>query len=192
MLSIAQTINVGKLATGLAINSVAKGALFGGKLAPNSPLTMAMVTSALEWGNSAGQDAEDLRGLADYAYWIYGKQGLQAQYLIGISSGGGTVVPGGGTSTLPSTIDWIVSGTASGTAPLANGESTVTFDGTGGMPDLRGYNMDFFRGGSIQVTTNPGDGSNYYSWNRVTGVFTLLGTTPSANTGEPMRISPIG
>lgn len=175
MLSISQTITVGKLATGLAINSVAKGSLFGGKLAPNSPLTMAMVTDALSWGNSGGQDAEDLRGLADYAYWIYGKQGLQAQYLIGISSGGGTVVPGTITVS-PTRIDFNVSASSF----LPTGTTSYTFPSS-----WTGFNMIFERGGVGQstVTTEP----SYFTWDRTTRQFTC---SPALFADELISIIP--
>ena len=176
MLTIAETIQVGKLSIGLAVNSVARGALFGGKLAPNSPLTMAMATSALEWGNVVGQDAEDLRGLADYAYWIYGKQGLQAQYLIGISSGGGTVVPGGGL-TRPNQLNFTVA--ASGTT-LIDGQSTVT------LPSgWTGFNVVVNKNGQAltQITSAP----IYYTWDSTTRLLTV---SPAAFLGDEFQITP--
>lgn len=187
--TIAETINYGDLSVGLSLNANEKGKLFGGKLSPNSTLTINMVTDALRWGNDGGQDAEDLRGLANYARWLYGKYGLEAKYDIDNGTSGGNVIPSGGTS-LAYPIDWIVSASSSGTAPIATGGSTVTLDGTGGMPDLRGYNISFDRGGQPQYTTDPGDGSTYFSWNRTTGAFALL--NGAANVDERFRITPIG
>lgn len=177
MLTIQEVIEVGKLATGLAVNYVAKGNLFGGRLSPNSPLTMAMVTSALEWGNEANQDAEDLSGLAAYAYWIYGKQGLQAQYLIGISSGGGSVVPGGG-STRPAQLNFTVA--ASGTT-LIDGQSSVT------LPSAwSGFEIVVNKNGQAlnQITSAP----VYYTWNSTTRLLTV---EPAAFLGDEFQITAV-
>lgn len=160
MLTIQQTINCGKLSVGLAVNANAKGQLYGGKLAPRSPLTIAMVTDALDWGNSGGQDAGDLRGLANYAYWIYGKYGLQAQYIIGTSSGGGTVVPGT-ISNSGQRRDFIVSSTSY--LPTGTTSGTLT--------EYIGFNLTFVRGGLVQseVTSE----SSYFTWNKTTGAYVI-------------------
>lgn len=174
MLTIAQTINVGNLSIGLAVNAVAKGSLFGAKLTQNSPLSMAMVTSALSWGNSGGQDAEDLRGLANYAYWMYGKQGLQAQYLIGLNSGGGTVVPG--TITLSGTRrDFIVSATSY----LVTGTTSAT------LTEYVGFNLDFVRNDISQSTVSTEN--SYFTFNKSSGAFTV---SPALQVGELISIIP--
>lgn len=172
----------------LAGNAIAKGQLFpSNKVNPILPKQIYAVYFILNKIYTLDPSNAALVPCCNYLWEIMGRWGVKAQSL---SGGGGSVAPvTPGTGTLANAIDWIVSGTASGTAPLATGGSAVTFDGTGGMPDLRGYNMDFFRGGIPQYTTNPGDGTTYYSWNRITGVFTI---SVAANLGEPMRISPIG
>jgi hypothetical protein len=76
-------------------------------------------------------------------------------------------------------IDWIVTPTST---PLATGQTTTI------LTQFIGHNINFFRGALTQYTTNPGDGSVYYSWNKVTGQLQLLGTTPEAQEGERMRI----
>lgn len=186
--TISETIDRGKLSIGYAANDNAKGNLFGKRLNSNfvvSPVTIAMVTDALEWASDGGAttDAEN-REIANYLIWLIGKYGQQAQVTLGDTSGGGSLTPGGST-TLASPIDWEVGATASGIAPLADGESSVTLDGTGGMPDLRGYNIEFSRGAQVQVTTQ--SSISYYTWNRTTGVFTC---TPAATLGENLRIYP--
>jgi len=47
----------------------------------------------------------------------------------------------------------------------------------------------FTRNSFPQYTTDPGDGSVYYGWNRATGLFELF--NGDAATGERMRIDPI-
>jgi len=139
-------------------------------------------------GGVTASSGGNFRGTSNYLLWLCGRYRLQAQAAIdGGAGGGGTVIPGGSTS-LPLPLDWIVSATATSTAPLATAESTVTLNGQNGFPDFRGYNIDFYRGGQPQYTTNPGDGTTYYYWNRVSGVFIIYG---AAQVSEQMRISPI-
>jgi hypothetical protein len=188
--TIQETIDRGKLSIGYAANDNSKGALFGARLnSPKSPVTLAMVTDALEWARDGGATSDDEnREIANYLIWLCGKYGMQAQFTLGDTSGGGSLTPGGG-STLLNPIDWEVGATADTNAPLADQESTVTLDGTNGMFDLRGYNIQFARGGVTQYTTPPPDGvSTYYSWNRTTAVLTLL--NGAAQLTEQMRIYP--
>lgn len=186
--TISEAIERGQISIYLSANENSRGNLFGRKIAaPKSPVTIAMVTDALNWGSSS-QSEQDVRQMGNYLIWLVGKYGQQAQYIIDSSSGGGSVIPGGGI-TVAFALDWRVGASASPTAPLAIGQTVVTFDGSGGMPDLRGYNIDFFRGGVVQYTTDPGDGSTYYSWNRYSGLFIV---SAAAQLGEPMRITPIG
>lgn len=190
--TIPQTIIRGKISAYLAGNANSIGFLYGIKKAsPLSMATITMLTDALEWGyNGGAQTNSKLVNTANYLFWLCGIYGQEAEVISG-GAGGGTVIPGGGSvGSSANPIDWVVSGTASGTAPLSTGQTTVTLDGSGGMPDLRGFNVDYFRGGIPQYTTSAGDGSNYYNWSSATGTFTLLGTTPEAQLGEQMRISP--
>jgi hypothetical protein len=184
--TIAQTIQRGRLSIGYAGNNNAKGDLFGKRLsAPGSLVAIAMVTDALTWANDgATTDQEDIREMANYLIWLFGVYGQQAQAALGDTSGGGSLTPGGGT-TLLNPLDWEVGTTASAIAPLADGESSVTLDGTNGMPDLRGYNIEFTRGSMTQYTTNVG--GSYYSWDRGTGLFICY---PAAAMGEQFRILP--
>lgn len=142
----------------------------------------------VEWYNSQTTiDADILYQISNWLFSLEGIYGLEAQFVDGGS--GGIVAPTTTASTtLPDPIDWTVSATASSTAPLADGEASVTLNGTNGMPNLRGYNVEFTRNNATQNTTDPGDGSTYYSWNRTTGVFALL--NGAAYTGEKLRILP--
>ncbi len=186
--TISETITYGRISTYLVGNNNSNGNLFGGRLsAPGSMVSIAMITDALAWGQNS-QSTQNVRSMANYLIWLIGMFGQQAQVISG-GGGGGHIIPPPPTS-LPQPIDWRVSGTASATAPLATGETSVVLDGTGGMPDLRGYNVDFFRNNTIQHTTDAGDGSTYYSWNRISGLFTLI--NGAAQSTELMRISPIG
>ena len=190
ILPIADIIELGRVTTYLSANYVRRGKLFGARLIePNLPVQIAFVTDALSFGNESGAVTDaSLRDVANYAYWLFGKFQLEAQEIIG-NEGGGSVVPTPAISTLPNPYDWVVEATTSATAPLKNGDTTVTLDGTNGTQDYRGYNLEFTRNNMTQNTSVPLDGvSTYYSWNRITGVFTL--NNGAAATGEQMRILP--
>lgn len=179
LLSISETIQVGKVSTYLSANETAENVLFGGNVRrPIPPVLIPMVTDALEWAND-GSDSlttAQIRQLANYAYWCYGGYALQAINIIS-GPGGGSVIPIP-PGEIPNPLDFIVSVSSI----IATGDSSVV------LTDFIGYNVDFFRNSAPQYTTNPGDGSTYYNWNKVTGTFTLL--NGNAFEGERFRISP--
>ncbi len=195
--TIPQAIARGKLSIGYAGNNNARGALFGKRLAANppiSPVTIAMVTDALEWGVDAQTD-EDQREVCNYLIWLIGIYGMQAQARLGDTSGGGSITPGGGggASGPLEPLDWEVGDTTSQFAPMKQDDLYVLLDGTNNNVDFRGLNINFFRGGVTQNTTSLGDGSTYYYWNRTTGLFQLFGAAPTngaAQRGELFRITP--
>lgn len=98
--TIDETVDIGDISTYLSGNDNAKGNLFGPKLAaPKSPVLIAMVTDALRWGNDGGAQTDaSLRAVANYLIWLCGRYALQARNILGITSGGGAVTPGGGGS----------------------------------------------------------------------------------------------
>jgi hypothetical protein len=147
-----------------------------------------LVRKTVEWYNDqTTQDADILYTIANYLFALEGVWGVEAQFVDGGS--GGQVVPvTPGSTSLPEPIDWIVSATASGTAPLAALSSSVYLNGLNGMPNLIGWNIEFTRGSMVQNTTDPNDGTTYYSWNRTTGLFSVL--NGAAQTGERFRILP--
>ncbi len=192
ILSIADIIELGKVSTYLSLNYTDKSALFkgGAVINPVPPLLIPMSWYALEWGLDGGAQTDaSLRQTGNYCYWIYGKFQLEAQRIINGSAGGGSVVPTPANVLIPNPYDWRVGTITTGDAPLKEGDTTVTLDGTNGNRDFRGYNIEFYRGSQPDYTTNPQDGSVFYSWNRTTGVFTLL--NGAAQLDEPMRISPV-
>lgn len=170
VLSISNTVNIGRTSTYLSLNYVGKQVLFGGSvIRPTPPSLIGMATDALEWGIGVQSD-DSLRITANYLYWLCGKFQLQAQNII-FGPGGGSVIPtpSGGAGTL-NDLDFVVS--ASSIIPT--GGSTIMLDGQGGRPDFRGYNINFARNGTVQYTTSPPFEATYYSWNKTTGEFSLL------------------
>lgn len=193
ILSISDIIELGKVSTYLSLNYTDKSALFkgGAVMRPLPPNLITMSWYALEWGLDGGAQTDaSLRQTGNYCYWIYGKFQLEAQRIInGSGGGGGSVVPTPTPSAMLNPYDWRVGTITTADAPLKVGDTTVTLDGTNGTRDFRGYNIEFYRGSQPDYTTNPQDGSVFYSWNRTTGVFTLL--NGAAQLDEPMRISPV-
>lgn len=186
ILSVAGIIELGRVSTYLSANYVSKQGLFGGTvIKPTPPTQLAWVTDALDWGYLGGaQTSDSLRSTANYLYWLCGRFQLEAQQITD-GDGGGSVTPTPAGGSLVNPLDWEVGTTATGIAPLADGESSVVLDGTNGMPDFRGYNIEFSRGAQVQITTT--SSGVYYTWNRVTGAFSC---TPAAFLGENFRILP--
>lgn len=188
ILPVTDIITIGDISTYLSANYTSKKSLFGGSvIKPQPPQQIAYITDALRWGVEGGAETdENNRAMANYLYWLCGYFQLQAQYIMN-GPGGGSVVPtpaGGGN---PNDIDFIVSDTSI----IATGEGSIYLDGTNGHPDLRGYDIDFFRAGQPNYTTPQPGGAVYYFWNSVTGFFQLLPSPGGeATEGEPMRISP--
>lgn len=139
----------------------------------------------LEYEYNQDSASENLFAMGNYLLTLMGIYFFQA---LQVTGSGGSISPLTPEATIPDDIDFIVDG---GTL-IATGASSVYLNGVGGRPDLRGYDVDFARNGTVQYTTNPGDGSQYYSWNKVTGLFQLLplGSGGEALAGDRMRIMP--
>lgn len=176
LLSISDTILIGRVSIYLSSINNSKGVLFGRRLSsPYSPVQISTVTDALRFQYDGDPTDATLRGVADYLIWMCGSYGLQAQYIIS-GSGGGTVVPGGSTRPLP--LDFIVSAS-----------SVFATGSTGGtIPQFSGWNLDFDRNNIPQNTTDRGDGSSFYNWNRDTATVTF---TPALQADELVRLTPV-
>ncbi len=193
MLTVEEKINIGKVSQFLTANHIAKTGLWGSGLDLRRPRLLYMVRKNVEWMYNLDPTNETLIDTSHYLYAISWNN-LRAQRILNISGGGGSISPvTPPSSSLLNDLDWVVGDTASPIAPLADGESYVYLNGEDGMPDFRGLGINYFRGAATQNTTPLGDGSTYYYWNRITGLFQLLGGAPAfgaAQTGELMRITP--
>lgn len=186
-LTVQQQLNIANACSIYASNELVSGKVDGGLLDERLPSLLFATRQGLEWLYELDPTNEDLTPIGNGLIAICKHYAKAENEIVG----GGSVPSVNPNTALPQPIDWRVSGTASATAPLATADTSVVLDGTNGMPDLRGYNVAYTRGGIPQYTTNPGDGSNYYGWDRLTGLFQLLGSAPSAVLGEQMRIDPI-
>lgn len=174
--SIPQAVIRGQVSTYLAANYNSRGTLFGGTKAPVSATSIAMVTDALDWGLSGGaQTPESLRSTANYLIWLCNKWGQQAQNITQ-GAGGGSVVPGGGSS-IPDRIDFIVSAYSF----LPTGTTAAN------LLNFVGYGLEMIRGGISQstITTEPSN----FTYNRLSGGFTC---TPALQEDELIALIPVG
>lgn len=124
-------------------------------------------------GSASQATLDELDSVANYV-WSLCVYTLRA-YNIYSSGNGGTVVPITPGTAMPLPYDFIVSGSSF----IATGVSSIT------ISLFIGYNIQFTRNGITQNTTDVGDGSTYYNWDRDTGLFTL---STAANAGELFRI----
>jgi len=176
-MTVAEIIEIAEISQFMAANDIAKNGLHtGGGAYLRLPRQLYMVRKNVERMYDLDPTDDTLTATSNYLLALCGKYRFAAQSVTGISGTIATITPAG--SGTPNTLDFIVS--ASTTIPT--GGTTVT------LSQFIGYEIDFARNGTVQYTTPPGDGSLYYSWNSVTGVFTLLGDNPGAIAGERFRI----
>jgi hypothetical protein len=134
--------------------------------------TLTVSTTAFQ-GGAFEYNNQNLRGVANYLYWICGKFALEGQYII-TGAGGGTVVPINPGST-PNPTEFEVTGSSI----IPAGDSTVT------ISTYIGYNLLFVRNGIPQSQIDLGN--SYYNWNKVTGQFICYGP---AVEGELFQLYP--
>lgn len=179
-------INWAKICQPLARHGEAKRkGTQGATLDEDLDIKLAITRADLEYEYNQDSASENLFPMGNYLLTLMGIYFFQAQQATG---SGGSISPLTPEATIPGVLDFIVDG---GTL-IATGVGSVYLNGLGGRPDLRGYNVNFARNGTEQYTTNPGDGSQYFSWNSVTGLFQLLplGAGGEALAGDRMRIMP--
>jgi len=157
--SIANIIRIAKVSQYLSKIDVAKGSLFGKRIAPNTPQILYMERKAVEWLYNLDPDDTSLTLTANYLYSLCRGYNLQAQNI----SGSGTVAPIS-PITAPNPYDFEVSAASF----IVTGATTKTFPST-----WIGYNLLFVRNGIPQSTVDIG--GSYYSWNRDTAALTISG-----------------
>lgn len=112
-----------------------------------------------------------IEGVGQYLYWLCGKFQLQARNL----TGGGSVTPTPPITPMPNPIEFIVDDTT----PITTGGSSLV------IPQFIGYNVYFDR--NEQPKTQLVAQGNYYSWNKITGLFQCF---PAAQEDEIFSINP--
>ena len=166
-----QVINIANSSCVYASNELSGGKFHSSSLDKRLPSLIYAVRQGLEWLYELDPAHEDILPISNYLISIC-KFSDKAEANMG--SGGALPIVLGTAS--PSALDWIISASST---PLATGETSVT------LTQFIGYDINFIRGSLTQYTTNPGDGSTYYSWNKTSGLFTI---SSAASLGEQMRI----
>lgn len=192
MPTVARTLQLAPVAQYLYANAIAKGLVFSnGSVDPNRPITIYMVYKILKKVYDEDNNYPGLQPIADYLYELIQKYAFKAAAIVDGNTGGQIVPPTPGSGTLPTVLDFQVDGST----VIPTGATSVLLDGTSGNPDFRGYNVDFVRNSVPQYTTMPLWDTTYFSFNRTTGLFTLLAVgsaSAAAIEGEQFRITPIG
>lgn len=172
-ISVSNIIRIAKVSQELATIDVAKGGLFGRRIAPSTPYVLYCERKAVEWLFDLDPTASSLTLTANYLYKLCRGYNLQAQNI----TGGGSVAPIN-PITAPNPYDFEVDATSF----VSTGETTKNFPST-----WVGYNLLFVRNGIPQSTLNIG-GNSYYSWDRDTAVLTI---SPAAQAGESFQFYPV-
>lgn len=115
----------------------------------------------------------EVRGVANYLYWLCGKFALEGQYVIS-GTGGGSVIPINPIANI-NPIEFEVTGSSF----MIDGQSVQA------IPSFVGYNLLFIRNNIPQSIVNMG--ASYFSWNKNTGIFTCY---PAAISGELFQLYP--
>lgn len=175
-LTVPQQISIGALCAIYTQNENASGVKKGGNIDYRLPHLIYAVNQGLKWLYEYDPTNEDLIIIGNYLISICRHQ-FRAQGVLALNNGGtvAPIVPGG--SGVPNPLDFIVSASTI----IATDESSVS------LPQFIGYNVNFSRGEMMQHTTPTTDDTTYYSWNSVTGIFSI---SHPAIAGERFRIMP--
>ena len=172
-MTILQIINIAKYSQPLAMVAIEKGGLNGNGIDVLLPRKIYSVRKNVEWLYDLDPNDDTLTFTANYLYSICAPFNLKAAASI---TGGGSISPSSG-GTTPSPYDFEVDANSF----IPTGGSTVT------IPEFIGYNLLFARGGITQSQVVLGGGSSFYSWNKITGLFTCF---PAAAATEIFQLYP--
>lgn len=175
-LAVSDIIAIAKISQYLSADDVAKGSLFGKRVAPLTPVILYCERKAVEYIYNLDAADTTLRLTANYLYSLCRGYNLRAQGILS-TSGGGSVSPIN-IQTAPNPIQFNVSGST----------AIITGATSGTITSFIGYNLLFVRGGIPQTTVDEGGGAPYYSWDKTLGILTI---SPAATAGELFQLYPI-
>lgn len=173
MPTVSTIVSIRPIAQYLAQIDIPRKGLYGGGVTIDLPRKIYLIGKSVQRIFENDPSNSTLTDTANYLYTLLGGYGQKALAIEQIAGTVSPIVPPAGSLPLP--LDFIVSGSTI----IATGQSTIN------LSAFIGYDINFNRGGQPQYTTNPGDGTTYYSWNKVTGDFTTFG---AAQPGEQFRI----
>lgn len=171
MPSIPTILDTAPIAIVLASNDVNNGSLYGKRIDPQLPFKIYSVYTILNKIYTNDPSHDGLVPTCNYLWELMGKYGIAAMKY----TGGGSVSP---ITPIfkPIPYEFVVSGTSF----IETGDTSKVISA------FVGYNILFVRNNINQSTVNTG--GTYYSWDLVTGNFTVVG---AASEGELFQIYPI-
>ena len=178
MPTISQIVAAYPIAQYLAANDIQDKGLYGGGVNIPLPQKIRNIGDSVKRIFDNDPTDDSLQLTANYLWTLCGKYGLEALVIAG-SASGGSVSPITPSSSLPLPIEFYV---GASTLIPTNGNSVT-------INSFIGYNLMFNRGNVPQQQLNPGDGSNYFTWNRNTAQFFCFG---NAQLGELFSLIPVG
>lgn len=172
-LTIAEKLAIAEINEYLISVAIIKNGLYAGGINIDLPTKIRVIRESIEYQYNKNPSDETLTATSNYmlglCYYV-----AQARNITG---NGGTIAGVHPIGAAPNPYDFIVSGSSF----IITGATTKT------ITAFIGYNIQFSRGGIVQNTTDVGDGSTYYSWDKNTGTFIL---SAAAQAGELFRILP--
>lgn len=159
--SVAQIIRIAKISQYLCSVEIMKQGLFGGGIDLELPEKIKNVRDDVEYWYGLDSTDDTLRETSNYLYALCGRFAMAAQ---GVTGGGGSISPTNPNVSLPAPIEFVVDAS---TSFMTEGETSVL------IPSYIGYNIMFSRNNIIQTQIDTA--GSYFTWNRVTGLFTVAG-----------------
>lgn len=174
-LTVAQKLNIASICEYIISNAIKKGGLDGSGIDLLLPQKIYNIRTTIQYLYGLNPADTSLESTTNYLYAMCGKYALAAQV---VNNQAGTIAGVSGAASAPNPYDFIVSASSF----IVTGATTKT------ITAFIGYNIEFVRASIPQYTTNPGDGSTYYSFDKNTGIFTL---SVAAGVDERFRISAV-
>lgn len=168
----ATILNNAPIACVLAGNDISKGQLFGSKLDPQLPQKIYATYTIIKKIYDIDPDYSGMTQCCLYLWELMGKYGIGAMAYTG---GGGSISP-----ITPDTMPDPYQFEVSASSFIVTGQSSKT------ISNFIGYNLIFVRNNIPQSTVD--NGGSYYSWDRITGLFTC---SPAAQATELFQLYPI-
>lgn len=175
-MTVQQIINIANASSIYASNELSSGKIHSGSVNENDPYIIHLVRQGVEWLYDIDPTFEDLVPDSNYLLSLC-KHSNKAEANI---TGGGSPTPVT-SPTAPEHYDFVVGATATATAPIKDGDTSVI------LTRFRGYKLFVVRGGIPQSEINDGI-TACYSWNKETTEFLIINAP--ASTGEPWLIYP--
>lgn len=172
-LTVAEKIAIAEINEYLITNAIHKRGLYGGGINIGLPTQIRIIREGIQYQYNQNPSDTTLTATSNYMLGLC----LYVAAAKNITGNGGTIAGVHPIGDAPEPYDFIVSASSF----IVTGATSIT------ITAFIGYNIQFSRGGMVQNTTDVGDGSTYYSWDKNTGIFVL---SAAANVGELFRILP--